>query len=242
MRAGARLPPSARGRRLSWRSVVICSHKPPSRARSLTWVGASRSTLDNGTTITSFASRLRMSRDPTRAASSHLQGLPSFRPPAARLRSASGSSARSPDPVLPARAAVPKLPGRARRSDSGSSDPPGGRPHGATSGHAYGHLRLRCHGMTVYPTVHRVTTSSPRATGDFAAKPNALRRGAGKIRCRPAPMGGPAVHDVPRALRRTIAPLRTRPATPPRRPRPGPPDPPGWRPDRPPTDGGARCR
>ena len=62
--------------RRSWdeasrRSVVICSHfaidgrgKPP---RSLTWVGASRSTLDTGTTITSFASRLRMSGDTTSA-------------------------------------------------------------------------------------------------------------------------------------------------------------------------------
>jgi len=50
--------------------LALChrrSGQAPARARSLTWVGASRSTLDTGTTITSFASRLRMSGDTTSA-------------------------------------------------------------------------------------------------------------------------------------------------------------------------------
>ena len=56
IRPGARVSPNGRGMRRSRRSVVICSHfamegrrNPPSRARNLTWVGASRSTLDSGT-------------------------------------------------------------------------------------------------------------------------------------------------------------------------------------------------
>src|SRR5207244_528783 len=59
IRPGARVSPNGRGMRRSRRNVVICSHfamegrrNPPSRARNLTWVGASRSTLDSGTTIT----------------------------------------------------------------------------------------------------------------------------------------------------------------------------------------------
>ena len=74
IRPGARVSPNGRGMRRSRRSVVICSHfamegrrNPPSRARNLTWVGASRSTLDSGTTITSLASRLRTSGETTSA-------------------------------------------------------------------------------------------------------------------------------------------------------------------------------
>src|SRR3989475_4236531 len=75
IRPGARVSPNGRGMRRSRRSVVICSHfamearrNPPSRARNLTWVGASRSTLDSGTTITSLARRLRTSGETTSAA------------------------------------------------------------------------------------------------------------------------------------------------------------------------------
>jgi len=74
IRPGAKFPPIGLDAKRSRRRVVICSHfaidgrsRPPSRARSFTCVGASRSTLETGTTMTSLARRLRLSGETTSA-------------------------------------------------------------------------------------------------------------------------------------------------------------------------------